>query len=53
MAFHIGLCLDHRAFVVATKIHRILGNYVPENLYKQDKNTKIVALELIFEFVIS
>ena len=39
--------------MVATEIHSISGNYVPENLYKQDKNTKIVALELIFEFVIS
>lgn len=48
----VGLRLDQTAFVVATEIHSILGNYVPENLYKQDKNSKILALELIFEFVI-
>lgn len=48
----VGLRLDQTAFVAATEIRRILGNYEPENLYKQDKNTKILALELIFEFVI-
>ena len=48
----VGLRLDQTAFVAATEIRRIFGNYVPENLYKQDKNTKILALELIFEFVI-